>query len=155
MLIPGLTLLDGTARLAAHLATPVLILAALQPPVVEEVLMRGLFVHICEHARVGPVATTLLGTVRTLTEEIRDLCETRIRAVVDNVCAAFGATASITYNRGYPVTVNEPAKTDFMAAVAREVAGEKGVDITIPPLILYIFFNRQIVAGMTSGAVKG
>ncbi|ARC57986.1 Trehalose transport system permease protein SugB [Frondihabitans sp. 762G35] len=27
--------------------------------------------------------------------------------------------------------------------------------ITIPPLILYIFFNRQIVAGMTSGAIKG
>ncbi|GGK92360.1 raffinose/stachyose/melibiose transport system permease protein [Curtobacterium luteum] len=27
--------------------------------------------------------------------------------------------------------------------------------ITIPPLVLYIFFNRQIVAGMTSGAVKG
>jgi raffinose/stachyose/melibiose transport system permease protein len=27
--------------------------------------------------------------------------------------------------------------------------------ITIPPLVLYLFFNRQIVAGMTSGAVKG
>ncbi|MBK8050994.1 MAG: carbohydrate ABC transporter permease [Anaerolineales bacterium] len=27
--------------------------------------------------------------------------------------------------------------------------------ITIPPLILFIFFQRQIVAGMTSGAVKG
>ncbi|NKY10421.1 carbohydrate ABC transporter permease [Cellulomonas hominis] len=27
--------------------------------------------------------------------------------------------------------------------------------ITIPPLIMYIFFNRQIVAGMTSGAIKG
>jgi len=27
--------------------------------------------------------------------------------------------------------------------------------ITIPPLIMYLFFNRQIVAGMTSGAVKG
>lgn len=27
--------------------------------------------------------------------------------------------------------------------------------ITIPPLIMYIVFNRQIVAGMTSGAVKG
>jgi raffinose/stachyose/melibiose transport system permease protein len=27
--------------------------------------------------------------------------------------------------------------------------------ITIPPLLAYIFFNRQIVAGMTSGAVKG
>jgi raffinose/stachyose/melibiose transport system permease protein len=27
--------------------------------------------------------------------------------------------------------------------------------ITIPPLVSYIFFNRQIVGGLTSGAVKG
>lgn len=27
--------------------------------------------------------------------------------------------------------------------------------ITIPPFIMYLFFNRQIVAGMTAGAVKG
>jgi raffinose/stachyose/melibiose transport system permease protein len=27
--------------------------------------------------------------------------------------------------------------------------------ITIPPLIMFMFFNRQIVTGMTSGAVKG
>jgi raffinose/stachyose/melibiose transport system permease protein len=29
------------------------------------------------------------------------------------------------------------------------------VVITIPPLILFMFFQRQIVAGMTAGAVKG
>ncbi|WP_430645530.1 carbohydrate ABC transporter permease [Agromyces sp. GXS1127] len=27
--------------------------------------------------------------------------------------------------------------------------------ITIPPLLIFIFFNKQIVAGLTSGAVKG
>ena len=27
--------------------------------------------------------------------------------------------------------------------------------VTIPPLIMFLFFNRQIVAGMTAGAVKG
>lgn len=27
--------------------------------------------------------------------------------------------------------------------------------VTIPPLLVFIFFNKQIVAGMTSGAVKG
>ncbi|SNT55522.1 raffinose/stachyose/melibiose transport system permease protein [Asanoa hainanensis] len=27
--------------------------------------------------------------------------------------------------------------------------------ITIPPLIMFMFFNRRIVAGMTSGAIKG
>jgi raffinose/stachyose/melibiose transport system permease protein len=27
--------------------------------------------------------------------------------------------------------------------------------ITIPPLLVFLFFNRQIIAGMTAGAVKG
>ena len=27
--------------------------------------------------------------------------------------------------------------------------------ITVPPLIMFLFFNRQLVAGMTAGAVKG
>jgi raffinose/stachyose/melibiose transport system permease protein len=27
--------------------------------------------------------------------------------------------------------------------------------VTIPPLILFIFFNRKIVAGMAAGSVKG
>jgi raffinose/stachyose/melibiose transport system permease protein len=27
--------------------------------------------------------------------------------------------------------------------------------ITVPPLVMYLFFNRQIVAGMTAGAIKG
>jgi raffinose/stachyose/melibiose transport system permease protein len=27
--------------------------------------------------------------------------------------------------------------------------------ITIPPLLVFLFFNRQLVAGLTAGAVKG
>lgn len=26
--------------------------------------------------------------------------------------------------------------------------------ITIPPLVMFLFFNRRIVAGMTAGAIK-
>ena len=58
-----------------------------------------------------------------------------LRAVVDNVCAAFGAKARLEYSRGYPVTFNDPAKAAFMADVAKEVAGEACVDTTIPPLM--------------------
>jgi raffinose/stachyose/melibiose transport system permease protein len=29
------------------------------------------------------------------------------------------------------------------------------VIITIPPLIMFMFFQRQIVSGMTAGAIKG
>ena len=32
---------------------------------------------------------------------------------------------------------------------------EKAALRLIPPLLMFLFFNRQIVAGMTSGAVKG
>ena len=33
--------------------------------------------------------------------------------------------------------------------------GENDMLITIPPFILFIFFNKQIVSGMCAGAVKG
>lgn len=63
VLVPGLAMLDGAAQVSAAVATPVLLAAALQPPIVEEVLMRGLFVHIAERGGFGPVVVTLVGTV--------------------------------------------------------------------------------------------
>ena len=83
---------------------------------------------IPQHAR-------LLGTVRTLTDEVRDLCETRIRAVVESVCAAYGATVKIDYSRGYPVTRNHDEQTDFIVQVANEVGGGDAVDTSIAPLM--------------------
>jgi metal-dependent amidase/aminoacylase/carboxypeptidase family protein len=41
----------------------------------------------------------------------------------------------LDYNRGYPVTQNDPAKTEFMASVARQVAGDPAVDTTVVPLM--------------------
>ena len=67
--------------------------------------------------------------------EVRDLAENRIRAIVENVCAAFGAKATIDYDRGYPVTINDPDKTEFMASIARAVGGENAVDTAILPLM--------------------
>ena len=83
---------------------------------------------IPQHAR-------LLGTVRTLTDEVRDLCETRIRAVVESVCAAYGATVKIEYNRGYPVTRNHPEQAVFLARIAAQVGGEGAVDADVTPLM--------------------
>ena len=58
------------------------------------------------------------------------------RASAEATCAAYGAKASVDYRRGYPVTVNHPEQTDFIAKVAAEVgAGERAVDTTIVPLM--------------------
>ena len=82
-----------------------------------------------------PQTATLGGTVRTLSEGVRDLCEARIKALVETVASAFGATAQVAYSRGYPVTCNTPEHTTFMASVAAEVAGEGAVDVNVPPVM--------------------
>jgi hippurate hydrolase len=78
-----------------------------------------------------PQTATLLGTVRTLKPETQDLMEERIKAVAEATAAAFGAKADVAYTRGYPVTFNHEAQTDFMASVAASVGG--GVATDIPP----------------------
>jgi amidohydrolase len=82
-----------------------------------------------------PQTAKLMGTVRTLTDAVRDLCEARIKAIVEATCAAYGASAVVDYRRGYPVTLNHPEQTEFVARVAAEVGGERAVDATVAPLM--------------------
>ena len=82
-----------------------------------------------ETYNVIPQTATLLGTVRTLRPEVRDMIETRVDTVVSATAAAYGATVQIDYKRGYPVTFNHAEQTDFMASVADSVAGSVRTDI--------------------------
>jgi hippurate hydrolase len=80
-----------------------------------------------------PQSAELKGTVRTLTKEMRDTAEKRLREIVNGVSAAMGCRAEIDYERGYPVTFNHAEQTDFSAKVAAAVVGEGNVDLTVPP----------------------
>jgi hippurate hydrolase len=82
-----------------------------------------------------PQTVHMKGTIRTLKPEIRDLAEQRLRLMVKNITAAFGATAALDFQRGYPVTVNSEAETAFAAGVAETVAGEGRVDRDLAPLL--------------------
>jgi len=96
-------------------------------------------ISICEfHAgdarNVIPQTAVLKGTVRTLTKKVRELVEKRIREVVAGVAQITGARIDLTYERGYPVTVNHAAQTDVAIEVAKEIAGEANVHET-PPMM--------------------
>jgi amidohydrolase len=121
--------------ISAHVITALQTIASRNADPLESVVVSVCTVKAGEAFNVIPQTAMLLGTVRTLSPEVRDLAETRIRAIVENVCAAFGAKAEVEYDRGYPVTMNDPDKTEFMARVARAVAGENAVDTTVPPLM--------------------
>jgi hippurate hydrolase len=70
-----------------------------------------------------PQKVHLKGTVRTMSPEMRDLAEKRIREIVAGITATFGGTGEVTYHRGYPVMVNHEEQTEFAAEVARAVSG--------------------------------
>jgi amidohydrolase len=89
-------------------------------------------ISICEfHAgnarNVIPQTAVLRGTVRTLTAKVRQLIERRVREVTAGVAQMTGARIDLTYERGYPVTSNHAAQTDFATQVAKEIAGDANV----------------------------
>jgi len=118
---------------AAHVITALQSVASRSVDPLESVVVSVCTIRAGDTFNVIPQAATLLGTVRTLSPAIRDLAERRIRSIVESTCAAFGATAAIEYNRGYPVTVNDAEKTEFVASVAKAVAGESAVQTSFPP----------------------
>jgi amidohydrolase len=96
-------------------------------------------VSICEfHAgnarNVIPQTAVLRGTVRTLTPQVRKLVEKRVHEVCEGVAKLTGAKVDLTYEHGYPVTVNHSSQTDQAIRIAKEVAGETNVHET-PPLM--------------------
>jgi hippurate hydrolase len=96
-------------------------------------------ISICEfHAgdtrNVIPQTAVLRGTVRFLSKGAKELIEKRMREVCDGVALTTGAKIDLTYEHGYPVTVNHAAQTEFATRVAREVAGEANVHET-PPMM--------------------
>jgi len=71
-----------------------------------------------------PQRVNLMGTVRTLSNDLRDLAEKRVAEICEGVAASFGAVARVNYKRNYPVMVNHDEQTDFAAEVARSVSGQ-------------------------------
>jgi len=71
-----------------------------------------------------PSRVTLMGTVRTMSNEMRDLAEIRMQALCDHIGAAFGAKISLDYERNYPVMDNHEAQTEFAAEVAKTISGQ-------------------------------
>jgi amidohydrolase len=96
-------------------------------------------ISMCEfHAgnarNVIPQTAELKGTVRTLTAEVRELVEKRVREVVAGVAQMTGAKIDLVYERGYPVVVNHSSQTNVATQVAKEVAGDANVH-EMPPLM--------------------
>jgi hippurate hydrolase len=79
-----------------------------------------------------PGAIRLGGTIRTMNADTRKMVEARFRETVTSTAKSLGCEAVIDWRPGYPVTVNDPAKTRVAAQAASVVAGADRVDTNWP-----------------------
>jgi amidohydrolase len=71
-----------------------------------------------------PQEVLLAGTVRALSEAVRDAVHERLRSLVRGVSAAHGVQGDAEIDRGYPVTVNHPASVERVRRCAVRLLGD-------------------------------
>ena len=74
-----------------------------------------------------PREAKIVGTVRTFKAETQDMIEQRLAELAGSIATAFGASASVHYERVYPATVNTPREAEFARDVAIELIGAENV----------------------------
>jgi amidohydrolase len=82
---------------------------------------------------VVPSHAKLVGTVRTFKPATQDMIEKRLTALVHSIGAAFGAVATLKYERVYPATLNHDREAMFAADVAERLVGAENVVRNLDP----------------------
>ena len=80
-----------------------------------------------------PREARLVGTVRTFRPQTQDAVERRLSELTHSIAAAFGANATLKYERVYPATVNSEREAEFAARVADELVGPENVVRDLEP----------------------
>jgi len=71
--------------------------------------------------------------VRTFKPETQDHIERRLATLAESIATGFGATATVTYERVYPATVNSQREAEFARDVAIELVGAENVVWNLDP----------------------
>jgi len=87
-----------------------------------------------ESLNVVPETVTLGGTARSFKPETRKMIEQGIRRIVKSMAEAYGATAEVEWEEGYPSVVNAVRETRLCRDVAAQVVGEKNVSKFTPTM---------------------
>ncbi len=123
-----------TTVVAAHIIVALQTIASRNVDPLKQVVVSVCTVQTDSTAHnVIPQVVKMKGTCRTMDPMVQDYVERRISEIVAGTAMALGATATVNYQRGYPVTINPPENTDYAIEVARAVSGQ--VDPDTPPLM--------------------
>lgn len=86
-----------------------------------------------EAINVIPDRATLQGTVRTFSVTTLDLIESQMRKLSTELCAAFGASAELKFERKYPPTINTAAMAALAQKALEALPEVEAVHSNLPP----------------------
>ncbi|OAI01083.1 M20 aminoacylase family protein [Methylomonas methanica] len=84
-------------------------------------------VHAGEATNIIADTCKLAGTVRTFSNQLLDLIETRMREVARHICLAHGMECDFEFKRSYPPTVNHGQAVAVSRSVMTRMVGERRV----------------------------
>ena len=71
-----------------------------------------------------PDSVNMIGTIRNFDMDNREQIFDKIKTTATHIAMASGAKAEVKINKGYPVTINNPALTAQMLPTLRDIAGK-------------------------------
>jgi amidohydrolase len=103
-------------------------------------------IHSGVRNNIIPEDLYMLGTIRTLDPEMKDMVLKRVREVATRTAESNNAEITIKIDKGYPVTFNEPSLFNQMLPTLKRMAGEGNVEIMDPITGAedFSFFQEQI-----------
>lgn len=113
---------------ASHVVTALQAVASRQTNPQDQVVVSVTQVHAGDTWNVIPTTAVIRGTVRTFRKQVQDATEASMARIVQGICAAFGATGTLHYDRRYPATINTEREAGWTTALLRQVFGEEHVD---------------------------
>jgi amidohydrolase len=90
-------------------------------------------IHGGQNANVIPEQVTLEGTLRTLSQKVRERTIANIATIVDGIERVTGTRMELSYDIGTPSIDNDSELTDLVGRVAREVLGPAQVAVMPRP----------------------
>lgn len=113
-------------------------------------------VHAGTANNIIPETCEFRGTVRYLDRYLSEFIPKRIKAISEGVARAMKADATVEYHYGYPVVVNDPSATNFLATSAATVVGPDKV-MPIPAVMggEDMSYYLQMVPGTFFGVGTG
>ena len=86
-------------------------------------------IHSGVRFNIIPESLQMIGTIRTLDRDMKEVIRERMKTLVTSIAEAHGATATVDIQDGTDITYNDPELTAFAVKSLQKVAGSDKVEL--------------------------